>query len=73
MTTLISVNKAWCVNQSATDVHMLNEAGPGRDAEIELANKTRYKQVGGGDESMMKNNRKVEKRWRDTLQEGGVV
>jgi hypothetical protein len=42
---------------------MLNEAGPGRDAEIELANKTRYKQVGGGDEiMMMKNNRKVEKR-----------
>jgi hypothetical protein len=44
-------------------MHILNEARLGRDAEIELANKTRYEQVGGGDEiMMMKNNRKVEKR-----------
>ena len=52
-----------CSGQSATAMHILNEAGLGEDAEIELANKTRYKQVGGGDENMMmKNNRKVEKR-----------
>jgi len=44
-------------------MHKLNEAGLGHYTEIELANKTRYKQVGGGDEiMMMKNNTKVEKR-----------
>jgi hypothetical protein len=44
-------------------MYTLNAAGLSQDTEIELANKTRYKLVGGGDEIMMtKNNRKVEKR-----------
>jgi len=63
VTILNSLANIGCSSQSATDIHKLNEAGLGQDTEIELANKTRYKQVGGGDEiMMMKNNRKVEKR-----------
>ena len=63
MTISNSLANIGCSSQSATDMHKLNEAGLSQDTEIELAKKTRYKQVGGGDEiMMMKNNRKVEKR-----------